>query len=115
MARGRFGRCGGGAFVPFLDVSRVLTLGLTPGHGSFGREAGVVGPAAVVRAHGAVLDRERSARDGVEHRTVVGDEQHRSRERLERLLERLAALEVEVVRRLVEDEEVRPGRDEQRE
>ena len=88
--------------------------GLTPGHGSFGREAGVIGPAAVVRAQRAVLDRERSARDGVEHRPVVRDEQHRAGERLERLLERLAALEVEVVRRLVEHEEVRPGRDEQR-
>ena len=45
----------------------------------------------------------------------MGDEQHRAGERLERLLERLAALEVEVVRRLVEHEEVRAGGDEQRE
>ncbi len=35
------------------------------------------------------------------------DEQHRPRERVEGRLERLAALEVEVVGRLVEDEEVR--------
>ena len=45
----------------------------------------------------------------------MGDEQHRPRERLERGLERLAALEVEVVRRLVEHEEVRAARDDERE
>src|SRR5207244_2238778 len=45
----------------------------------------------------------------------VGDEQHGPRERLERGLQRLAALEVEVVRRLVEDEEVRAGGDDERE
>ena len=43
------------------------------------------------------------------------DEQQRARERLERRLERLARLEVEVVRRLVEDEEVRARRDDDRE
>ena len=43
------------------------------------------------------------------------DEQDRARERLERRLERLAGLDVEVVRRLVEHEEVRPRGDEQRE
>ena len=41
----------------------------------------------------------------------MGDEHHGSRERLECGLERLAALEVEVVRRLVEDEEVGAARD----
>src|SRR3712207_2226466 len=45
----------------------------------------------------------------------MGDEEERARERLERRLERLAALEVEVVRRLVEHEEVRTGRDDDRE
>ena len=43
------------------------------------------------------------------------DEQHRAGERLERGLERLPRLDVEVVRRLVEHEEVRAGGDEQRE
>ena len=55
------------------------------------------------------------ARHRVEQRAVVRDEQHRARERLERRLERLAALDVEVVRRLVEDEEVRAARDDERE
>ena len=54
-------------------------------------------------------------RDRVEQRAVVRDEQHRAGERLERGLERLAALEVEMVRRLVEDEEVRARRDDDRE
>src|SRR5579884_3731356 len=62
-------------------------------------------PAAGVGDDAAVLDRERPACDRVEERPVVGDEQHRARERLERRLERLAALDVEVVRRLVEHEE----------
>ena len=53
--------------------------------------------------------------DRVEQRAVVRDEQHRARERVERRLERLAALEVEMVRRLVEHEEVRAGRDDERE
>ena len=69
-----------------------------------------LGPAAVVGAQLAVLDRERPLGDRVEQRAVVRDEQHGARERVERRLERLAALEVEVVRRLVEDEEVRAGR-----
>ena len=62
-----------------------------------------------------VLDRERAMGDGVEQRAVVRDEQHGAGEGLERGLERLAALEVEVVRRLVEHEEVRARRDHERE
>src|SRR5207244_12413630 len=42
---------------------------------------------------------------------VVRDEEHGSGKGLERRLEGLAAFEVEVVRRLVEDEEVRAGGD----
>ena len=45
----------------------------------------------------------------------MGDEQDRAGKRLERGLERLAALEVEMVRRLVEDEKVRSRGDDQRE
>ena len=103
--------------MPFLDVSGVdvSDLGLTPGHGSFGHEAGVVGPPAVVGAQRAVLDGERALGDCVEYGAVVGDEQHRAGKGFQRLLERLPALEVEVVRRLVEHEEVRARGDEQRE
>ena len=58
-----------------------------------------------------LLDRERPLRDGVDQRAVVRDEQHRSGEGFERRFERLARFEVEVVRRLVEHEEVRARRD----
>ena len=54
-----------------------------------------------------LLDRDRALGDRVEQRAVVGDEQDRAGKRLERRLERLAALEVEMVRRLVEHEQVR--------
>ncbi len=74
-----------------------------------------LGPAAVVGAQLPVFDRQRPLGDPIEQRTVVRDEQHRPRERVERRLERLAALEVEVVGRLVEDEEVRARGDGDRE
>src|SRR5439155_27103155 len=77
--------------------------------------ADVVGPAAAVGDERSFMDRDRPLCDRVEQGTVVRDEQHRTRERLQRRLERLAALEVEVVRRLVEDEEVRAGGDDDRE
>ena len=53
--------------------------------------------------------------DRVEHGPVVRDEQHRAGEGLERGLERLAALQVEMVRRLVEHQEVRARSDDERE
>ena len=60
-----------------------------------------------------VLDRKHAARYRVEERPVVGDEEHRAGEGAESRLERLAALEIEVVRRLVEDEQVRAARDDE--
>ena len=75
----------------------------------------VIGPAAVVRAQPAVFDGQRALGHGIQQGAVVGDEQDRSGKGLERGLERLAALEVEVVRGLVEDEEVGPRRDDERE
>ena len=60
----------------------------------------VVGPQRVR------LDRDGPGADRVEQRAVVGDEQQRALEALQRVLERLAALEVEVVGRLVEDQDV---------
>src|SRR6185312_4510710 len=70
----------------------------------------VVGPAARVRDELGAFDREQPPGDGIEQGPVVRDEQHGAGERLERRLERLAALEIEVVGRLVEDEEVRAAR-----
>ena len=74
-----------------------------------------VGPAALVGVERMILDRDRPLGDRVEERAVMGDEEHRAGERLERRLERLAALEVEMVRRLVEDEEVGARGDDHRE
>ena len=51
----------------------------------------------------------------VEKRAVVRDEENGSGKVLERCFERLATLQVEMVRGLVEDEEVRARRDEDRE
>ena len=102
---------GGLGFFAFFGFAR---------SGSGGREArvargDVLGPAAVVGADRPVLERERPVGDPIQQRSVVGHEQHRARERVERCLERLAALEVEVVRRLVEQEQVCPGSDYERE
>ena len=77
--------------------------------------AEVLRPAARIGDEGAVLDREPPPGDGVDQRPVVRDQQKGAGERLERSLERLAALDVEVVRRLVEHEEVRAARDDERE
>ena len=75
----------------------------------------VLRPAALVAAQRAALDRHRAGAYGVEQGAVVGDEQHRALERLQRVLQRLAALDVEVVGRLVEDQHVGAAADEDRE
>src|SRR5262245_31748333 len=72
-----------------------------------------VGPAAVVRAQLAVLEGDDPVRYRVEEGPIVRDEQDRAGKRLERRFEGLARLDVEVVRGLVEDEEVGSRRDEQ--
>ena len=75
----------------------------------------VLGPAAVVGVDARLFDRERAAGYGVQQRSVVRDKQESAGESVERLLERFAALEVEMIRRLVEDEEIRARRNDQRE
>src|SRR5262249_36284287 len=75
----------------------------------------VVGPTAVVGPDRPVLDREGPMCDRIQERAVVRDQQDSARERLERQLQRLPAFEVEVVGRLVEQQEVRAGGDDQRE
>ena len=95
--------CRFGARAP--AARRALGLGRRP----------VLGPAARVAAQPPVLDHERARADRLEQRPVVGDQQHRAREAGERVLERLAALEVEVVGGLVEDQQVGVGAGQQRE
>ena len=62
----------------------------------------------------AVVADERAAADRLEQGPVVGDQQDRALELGQRVLERLAALDVEVVGRLVEDQDVGAGGDEDR-
>ena len=62
----------------------------------------------------AVLADDRAAADRLEQGAVVGDEDDRALEGGERVLERLAALDVEVVGRLVEDQHVGAGGDQDR-
>ena len=62
----------------------------------------------------AFLDGDRARSDGVEQRPVVGHEQKRAVECAQCILQRLPALEVQVVGGLVEDQDVRAGGDEGR-
>ena len=92
-----------------------LGLGREPRRPELVAPADVLGPAAVVAADSRVLECERPLGDRVDERAVVRDEQDRPGKRFERGFERLARLEVEVVRRLVEHEEVRARGDDVRE
>ena len=111
LQRGRPAGFGGAGFAFFAPWRR---LAPRPRATSSRRRISSAQPPSYGRRP-AVLDRERPVGDGVEQRAVVGDEQHGAGEGLERGLQRLAALEVEMVRRLVEDEEVRARRDDDRE
>ena len=72
----------------------------------------VLGPAALVAGQPAVLERDRARADRVEQGAVVGHQQHGAVEGAQRVLERLAGVDVEVVGRLVEDQHVGAGLDE---
>ncbi len=74
----------------------------------------VLRPAARVGAQAPLLDRDRAVADGIEQGAIVGDEHQRTAERPQRVLERLAALDVEVVGGLVEDQDVGARVDEDR-
>ena len=93
-------------------LARLRPLGLALELRALLAHAHVLGPAADVGVQRAVLHGDRARADRVEQRAVVGDQQQRAGERLQRGLERLAALEVEVVGRLVEDQHVRARVDE---
>ena len=74
----------------------------------------VVVVVAVAQHDAAILDARGVRRDGVDQRAVVRDQQHRALVGVERLLERLARLDVEVVRGLVEHEQVGAAGDQRR-
>ena len=72
-------------------------------------------PAAVGRAHVAAADVEDAVGHAVEEVAVVRDEDGGALERLERALEHLDGVDVEVVRRLVEEQAVRAAEHQQQE
>ena len=99
---------------PAPAAAACLTTGLArladfAGLRAFLAHADVLGPAADVGVQRLVLDGDGARADGVQQRAVVGDQQQRALEGLQRVLERLAALDVEVVGRLVEDQDVGAG------
>jgi hypothetical protein len=77
--------------------------------------ADVVGPAAVVGPDRPVLDRQGAVGDRVEKRSIVRDEQDGAGKGFDGKLERFPALQVQVIRRFVQDEEIRSRGDDQRE
>ena len=62
--------------------------------------------AALVLVHGGVRDLPRERADGVQEPAVVGDDEHRAAARGEMAREPVDALDVEVVRRLVEQQQL---------
>ena len=98
---------GAAAASSLCRCSRSRGVALVPG-------ALVLGPAPEVVFELASLADDRPAPDGLEQRPVVGDEDDGALVLEQRVLERLAALDVEVVRRLVEDQDVRARGDEDR-
>ena len=68
---------------------------------------GVLGVVAAVHAGSSVIEVDDLRHDMIEEIPVMGDEQNRSVVALQHLLKPLNRLDVEVVRRLIEDEEVR--------
>ena len=78
----------------------------------------VPGEATRVIAHHAIVQLDDPAADGVEEGAVVGDGEDRSlplvEESQQRLLQPLDARDVEVVRRFVQEQEVRTAQDQRR-
>src|SRR5829696_1798106 len=93
-ARGGAGSCGG-------------TVGAVELAGE--HEPAVVVHVAVERAHGAAGDEPKAVGAGLDQEAVVADEDDRTLEVVDRLHQGGAAVDIEVVRRLVEDEEMGPA------
>ena len=93
---------------PARATRHLLRLARRRRRGTLGLDRrAVLGPAAVDGCAGSpTVDHDGAAADRLEQGAVVRDQQQRPAEPGERVLERLAALDVEVVGRLVEDQEV---------
>ena len=85
---------------------RLAALGRLLGLGALLAHPHVLRPPAHVGVQRLVLQRDRPRAHGVEQRAIVGDQQQRALEVLQRVLQRLAALQVQVVGGLVEDQDV---------
>src|SRR5450759_4543510 len=69
--------------------------------------ADILRPTTKEAAQRTVFDGDRTRAHGVEQGAIVGDEQQSALERAQGVLERLAALQVEMVGGLVEDQDIR--------
>ena len=106
LRRARLGAAAEPRELPLCQLRRLLRLGLL--HDLLlGLLLEVVRVAADVARERPLVDLDHAVRDALEHVAVVRDEHQRAREAGERLLEPLDRLGVEVVRGLVEDEQVR--------
>ena len=68
---------------------------------------GILGVVAAVHAGSSVIEVDNLRHDMIEEVPVMGDEQNRTVVALQHLLKPLNRLDIEVVRRLIEDEEIR--------
>ena len=93
-----------------LDVRDLLRLSPEPVHDSFqlpGAHLFVVGVVAVEHRHSGHVDLRHGLHHDVEKIAVVGDEEEAAGEIGEELLQPRARFDVEVVRRLVEEQDIR--------
>ena len=109
-ARGRRARARGGASEPRRRSARADRRRVRPaGSGRLRRSARAsrrVACSCPATARAPVAQVDDARREAVDERAVVRDEDDRAREVLQRLLEGLARVEVEMVRGLVEEEQV---------
>ena len=73
-------------------------------------EGAIVGKVAIIGRGAAIVDQPEPVGRGLGKIDIVGDEQDRAGEFVQRIDQRLAAVDVEVGSRLVEDQDVRRGR-----
>ena len=78
-------------------------------------EVDVIIHAARIFARRAAIDQDQPVGGQFDHVTIVADQDHRTRIGIERLDQRLARIDIQVVGRLVEDEEMRRIARDQRE
>ena len=101
--RRRFARRSGGLAVFLLVGFRHLVLGWPLAQD----QVDIIVHAARIFARGAVVDQDKPVGGEFEHMPVVADQYHRAVKPVQGLDQRLTRIDVEVVRRFVEDQQVR--------